>query len=115
MPLPERLLAPVPATTYLQQGVAASQKWAADYNIACWVRGRTDSPTRLALVIRYRDASGERQVTIDSAECRQEDAMLLAGRSAIPATGRVEEMSAWLLGDPACEVFVDELYVQRAS
>jgi hypothetical protein len=113
MSVVERLLAPVPGGTYAQQGVAASQPWTADYNIACWVRGRVSAPTRLTLVIRYRDAVGERHVLVDRAECRQDSALLLAGRASIPATGRIELMAAWLQGDPACDVQVDELYVQR--
>lgn len=111
----ERLLASVPPATYVQQGVAATQKWAADYNVACWVRGRSGSSVKLTLLLRYRDASGERQVMVDRADCRQQGGMLLAGRIALPATGKIEEMSAWLLGDPLCEVDVDELYVQRVG
>jgi hypothetical protein len=109
----ERLLAPVPAATFAQAGVAAAQKWAAEYNVACWVRGRPSVPVAMTLLIRYRDNAGVRQVTVDRAECRQEAGMLLAGRVSIPATGPVEEMTVWLSCEPTCESFVDELYVQR--
>lgn len=111
----ERLLAAVPETTFLPHGIASSQRWSAHFNVACWVRGDAALPTRLALVIRYLDESGERQVTVDCIDCNQPSSMLLAGRSHVPATGRVEAMSAWLLAEPACAVEVDELYVQRVA
>lgn len=114
----ERLLAPIPSTTFAQCGTSASQRWTADYNVACWVRGRASAPIKLSLVIRYRDGGGEHQLTVDGAECRQTEAMLLAGRLTVPATGPVTDMSVWLLSNPAGpagEVLVDELYVQRVG
>lgn len=111
----EKFLALVPGTTYAQAGVSGTAKWSSDYNVACWVRGRATSPTRLSLVLRFRDANGEHQTVVDRAECRQDSAMLLAGKVTVVASGRIEVMDAWLLGEPTCEMAVDELYVQRAG
>jgi len=111
----ERFLALVPGTTYAQAGISGPVKWSSDYNVACWVRGRAASPTRLSLVLRFRDAAGEHQALVDRAECRQDNAMLLAGKVTLVATGRIEVMDAWLVGEPSADVQVDELYVQRAG
>lgn len=115
MPQLERLLAPVPASTYGQSGVASGQKWSADYNVACWVRGRAQFSSTVTLSIRYRDASGERQAVVDRVGCQQEMNLLLSGRVTLSAVGKIEEMSVWLVSEPACELFVDELYLQRAG
>jgi hypothetical protein len=111
----ERFLALVPAATCAQAGISGPAKWSSDYNVACWVRGRATTPTRLSLVLRFRDAAGEHQTLVDRAECRQDSAMLLAGKVTLVASGRIEVMDAWLLGEPSSDVQVDELYVQRAG
>lgn len=115
MPNLERLLAPVPTSTYTQTGIAAAQKWSADYNVACWVRGRAQFTATVSLSLRYRDSSGERQAVVDRVGCQGEASLLLSGRVTLPATGRIEEMTVWLLSEPACELFVDELYLQRVG
>lgn len=111
----ERMIAPVPASTYAQAGISAGQKWMADYNVSCWVRGRARFASTVTLSVRYRDGSGERQVVVDRAACDKESSLLLSSRIQVPATGRVEEMTVWLVSEPACELFVDELYVQRVG
>lgn len=111
----ERMIAPVPASTYAQAGISAGQKWMADYNVSCWVRGRAQFASTVTLSVRYRDGSGERQVVVDRAVCDKESSLLLSSRIQLPATGRVEEMTVWLVSEPACELFVDELYVQRVG
>ncbi|MFZ5757663.1 MAG: hypothetical protein ACOY3X_12205 [Pseudomonadota bacterium] len=111
----ERMIAPVPASTYAQAGIAAGQKWTADYNVACWVRGRAQFASTVTLSLRYRDGTGDRQVVVDRAGCDKESSLLLSSRVRVPATGRIEEMTVWLFGEPACELFVDELYVQRTG
>lgn len=115
MPQLERLLAPVPSGTYAQPGLANGQKWASEYNVACWVRARSALPATVSLLLRYRDGTGEREARVDRASCRQEASLLLSGRVVVPATGRIEEMTVWLVSEPACELFVDELYCQRAG
>jgi len=115
MPNLERLLAPVPGTTYGQPGIAATQKWTADYNVSCWVRARAQFSAQVTLAVRYRDGSGERQVVVDRVGCQKESSLLLSGRINVPATGRIEEMTVWLVSEPACELFVDELYLQRVG
>lgn len=111
----ERFLALVPAASHAQAGISGVAKWSSDYNVACWVRGRAAAPSRLSLVLRFRDATGEHQTLVDRAECRQDSAMLLAGKVTLVASGRIEVMDAWLVGEPSCDVLVDELYVQRAG
>lgn len=115
MPNLERLLAPVPTTTYGQPGIAATQKWTADYNVSCWVRARVQFSAQVTLAVRYRDGSGERQVVVDRVGCQKESSLLLSGRINVPATGHIEEMTVWLVSEPACELFVDELYLQRVG
>ncbi len=115
MPNLERMLAPVPGSTYGQPGISQGQKWSADYNVACWVRGRAQFSSTVTLTVRYRDASGERQAIVDRAGCNQEASLLLSSRVTLPATGRIEEMTVWLTSEPACELFVDELYFQRVG
>ncbi|MFZ5723439.1 MAG: hypothetical protein ACOY33_07240 [Pseudomonadota bacterium] len=115
MPNLERLLAPVPASTFSQAGISGGQKWTAEYNVACWVRGRAQFASTVTLSVRYRDASGERQAVVDRVSCEKESSLLLSGRVVVPASGRIEEMTVWLLSEPACELFVDELYFQRVG
>lgn len=115
MPNLERMLAPVPGSTYGQPGISANQKWSADYNVACWVRGRAQFASTVTLSVRYRDASGERQAVVDRVGCNQEMSLLLSGRVTLHATGRIEEMTVWLVSEPACDLFVDELYFQRVG
>lgn len=111
----ERMLATVPAGTYNQAGLAASQKWIADYNVSCWVRGRAQFTSTVTLAVRYRDGGGEHQVVVDRVGCQKESSLLLSGRISVPALGHIEEMTVWLLSEPSCELFVDELYLQRVG
>lgn len=115
MPSLERLLAPVPPATHAQTGLRADQKWSAEFNVACWARGRTAESATVTLVLRYRDAAGERQAAVDKASCGKESSLLLSGRVVVQATGKIDEMTVWLVSEPACEVFVDELYCQRVG
>lgn len=115
MPMLERQIAPVPGSTYSQPGISATQKWAADYNASCWVRARVQFSSTVTLVVRYRDAAGEHEVAIDRTGCQKEGSLLLSGRVTLPACGPIETMSVWLLSEPACELFVDELYLQRVG
>lgn len=115
MPPLERLLAPVPPTTYVQTGIRPDQKWSAEFNVACWARGRTADAATVTLMLRYRDAAGERQAAVDRASCGRESSLLLSGRVVVQATGKIDEMTVWLVSEPACEVFVDELYCQRVG
>lgn len=115
MPQFERLLAPVPPATHAQPGIANGQKWSSEYNVACWARGRSSEPSTVSLLVRFRDGSGERELRVDRTVCRQEASLLLSGRISVQASGRIEEMTVWLVSEPACELFVDELYCQRAG
>lgn len=115
MPNLERLIAPVPTTTYGQPGISGTQKWVADYNVSCWVRSRAQFSSTVTLAVRYRDGAGERQVVVDRVGCQKESSLLLSGRISVPASGRIEEMTVWLVSEPACELFVDELYLQRVG
>ncbi len=115
MPKLERQIAPVPTSTFSQPGIGASQKWVADYNASCWVRARTQCSTTIKLIVRYRDATGERQAEVDRAGCQKDGSLLLSGRISLNASGAIEAMSVWLLSEPACELAVDELYLQRVG
>lgn len=117
MPALERQLAPVPSATYAQPGIsAATQHWVAQFNVACWVRCRVRPEATLRLLLRWRDGAGKpREVEVDRAVCRQDGALLLSALCEVAASGRIEEMTVWLVSEPACELVVDELFVQRAG
>lgn len=115
-PATEKLIASVPPATCAQPGIAAGHRWSASFNASCWVRCRSASGSLVRLVLRVRDGSGkQRDVEVDRASCAREGTMLLSAMVAVPATGRIEEMTVWLLAEPAAELFVDELFVQRTG
>lgn len=115
MAVTERHLAIVPPATHAAQvRLQPGQKWTAEYNVACWLRARlVTEQTTVTLVLRYRDAVGEREVTVDQASCGKDGSLLLSAVATVPATGPVSEMSVSVLLSARCEVAVDELFVQR--
>lgn len=114
MPNNERLLAPVPSSTCSPATIAGTQAWSANYNVSCWLRGRSANVADLSLVLRYRDAAGEQEVIVDRARVARDAGVLLSGCVTVQAKGRIAEMTVWLLSAvDGCDVFVDELYVQR--
>ncbi len=115
MPMLERQVAPVPGSTFSQPGIGAAQKWVADYNVSCWLRARAQFSSTVTLAVRYCDATGERQAEVDRAGFQKEGSLLLSGRVSLSATGPIESMTVWLLSEPACELQVDELYLQRVG
>lgn len=115
MSMLEREIAPVPVSSFSQPGIGAAQKWVADYNVSCWVRARAQFRSTVTLAVRYRDASGEHQAEVDHAGCQQECSLLLSGRVSLLAAGPIESMTVWLICEPACEMHVDELYLQRVG
>lgn len=116
MPVTEKYIAAVPSSTYAQPGITGGQRWSASFNASCWVRCRSASGGQVRLVLRVRDASGkQREFEVDRAACVSGGAMLLSALTDISATGRIEEMTVWLVADSAADLLVDELFVQRAG
>lgn len=112
----EKLIASVPSREYAQPGLAAGHRWTASFNASCWVRCRDASDSVVRFVLRVRDDSGkEREILVDRGLCAREGTLLLAARVDVPVSGRIEEMSAWLIAQPAASLSVDELFVQRAG
>lgn len=112
----EKLIAAVPPSAYAQPGIAPGQRWSASFNASCWVRCRTAEGSQVRLVLRVRDGSGkQRDFEVDRASCAREGTMLLSALTEVSVTGRVEEMTVWLVAEPAAELSVDELFVQRAG
>jgi hypothetical protein len=109
----EVLLAEVPRHEYAQANVQPGQKWRLEFNAACWLRVRSSDAVLVSLMLRWRDGGGERQLQVDQAGCGGKESMLLNGLVSVSATGRIEEMSAWVVTDGRCDLFVDELLVQR--
>lgn len=112
----EKLIATVPSREYSQPGLAAGQRWTVSFNASCWVRCRDAADSLVRFVLRVRDDSGkEREVLVDRGTCAREGTLLLAARIDVPVSGRIEEITAWLVAQPAASLSVDELFVQRTG
>lgn len=113
MSIHDVLVAEIPRHEYTQPNIQPGQKWRIEFNAACWLRVRSAQAVIVQLMLRWRDGTGVRQVLVDQTGCSGKDSMLLNGLVSLSATGRVEAMSAWLISDAPCDLFVDELLVQR--
>lgn len=90
--------------------VAVTQRWQKRFNVACWVRFDAHDDSPVSLVLRYRDASGVRDVPVDQGRIKNKT-LLLSGVANLKVTGRLERLDVVLQSDLDHYV-VDELFVQ---
>lgn len=90
--------------------IVGQQRWQRRYNVAGWIRfeEQDDSPVRL--ILRFRDASGIRDVAVDQSKINNKT-LLLSGVASLKVTGRIERMELLLQCDKR-HYTVDELFVQ---
>lgn len=90
--------------------ISGQQRWQRRYNIAGWVRfdSPDDSPVRL--ILRYRDATGKKDISIDQSKINSRT-LLLSGIANLKPSGPIERMEL-LLQCGEAHFVVDELFVQ---
>jgi hypothetical protein len=93
--------------------VAVTQRWQVGFNVACWLRFEAKDNSPLQLVLRFRDASGVRDVAIDRSQVSSKT-LLLSGVANLKLTGRLERLEVVLQSDLDHYV-VDELFVQQVK
>jgi hypothetical protein len=90
--------------------VAVTQRWQKRFNVAGWVRFDTEDNSLVQLLLRYHDASGVRDVTVDQGHINSKT-LLLSGVANLKLTGRLERVDVILQTD-LDSYTVDELFVQ---
>lgn len=107
----EHQIAEVPERIWLA-GKKVAKAWSAQYNVAGWINvisGEGD----FSLVARYQDASGAKEVVIDTATASGPGALLLSNKVAFRFSGKAKNMVLLLKTPNAATRFsVDELYMQ---
>ena len=90
--------------------VAVTQRWQKRFNVAGWIRFDAQDNSQVRLLLRYRDASGVRDVAVDEGRISSKT-LLLSGVANLKLTGRLERIDVVLQSDLDHYV-VDELFVQ---
>lgn len=83
--------------------------WSGVFDVAVWIRLPQGSKHPLQLALRYTDQRGEKTVLVDLCKPGSYKSALLNGSITLDITGRVKEMSLYLLGMPKGQIMsVDE-------
>lgn len=90
--------------------IAVTQRWQKRFNVASWIRFDAQDNSPVRLLLRYRDASGVRDVAVDQGRINSKT-LLLSGVANLKLTGRLERIDVILQSDLDHYV-VDELFVQ---
>lgn len=92
------------------QHIGNQQRWQRRYNVAGWVRFEDQDHSAVTLILRYKDASGVRDLNIDRGHISSKT-LLLSGVANLKLTGRIEQMELLVQCDSS-RFTVDELFVQ---
>lgn len=90
--------------------IAVTQRWQKRFNVASWIRFDAQDNSPVRLLLRYRDASGVRDIAVDQGRINSKT-LLLSGVANLKLTGRLERLDVILQSDLDHYV-VDELFVQ---
>jgi hypothetical protein len=86
------------------------------FNVAAWLRISNASNHKISLLLHYRDATGEFGIVVDEANFSTSAALMLTGCVTFITRGIPEFIQVSCAGlQPDQAIFVDELYVQRAT
>lgn len=90
--------------------VTGNHRWQKRFNVASWIRFDAQDNSTARLLLRYRDGSGVRDVTVDQGKISSKT-LLLSGVATLKLTGKLERLDVVLQTDRD-QYVVDELFVQ---